>query len=98
MKSGAAAQTPKIRAGQRDTSPHSCFAIEAKSSVETTAAPNTSGALPDDGRGQVVEEAVGGKRVLPRIPEVVPEQISALDEQRAVEVHRGVAWCRAERE
>ncbi len=52
--------------------------------------------IPDQRGRQVVEEAVGGERIVPAVPEVVPDEHALPDEQRPVEVGRGVAGLRSQ--
>ena len=58
--------------------------------------PECDDVVPDQGRGEVVEEAVGEERVVARVPERVPHEDAVLDELGAVQVSRQIARRRPE--
>src|SRR5262249_14333892 len=51
--------------------------------------------VPDQGRRQVIEEAVRGERVVAGVPVVVPQQCALANEERAVEVDSRISWRRS---
>ena len=54
--------------------------------------------VPDESGRKVVEEAVGGERVVAAVPEVVPDVHALLDQERPVEMRRRVAGRGRERD